>query len=66
MNEIKKAVCIIVALILLFSTATSIVEHIKQETVEGIRNPPSQPALLLSSGDGNMPGNISTHSEGVP
>jgi flagellar biosynthesis/type III secretory pathway protein FliH len=62
MNEIKKAVYLILALILLFSTATSIVEHIKQETVERIRNPPSQPSALLSSGNENVPGNISINS----
>ena len=49
-----------VAIILvLFPTATAIVEHIKQETVEK-GTLPSQPPALQSSGSEEMPGNLST------
>lgn len=49
-----------VAIILvLFPTATAIVEHIKQETVEK-GTLPSQPPALQRSGSEEMPGNLST------
>lgn len=57
LKKIKTGICLIVALIVFFSTASSIVEHIKQETVERMK-----PPVLLSISGEEIPGNISTDS----
>ena len=59
MKKTWAAIYLTVAIFLvLYPTATAIVEHIKQETVEK-GNPPSQPPVLQSSISEDMPGNIS-------
>ena len=60
MKKTRAVICLTVAIVLvLYPTATAIVEHIKAETVEKGKTP-SQPPALQSSRSEEMPGNIST------
>lgn len=59
MNKTRAVICLTMAIVLVFCpTATAIVEHIKQETVER-GTLPSKPPALENSGSEEMPGNIS-------
>jgi hypothetical protein len=57
MNGFLKALCLMVAIALLISTSVAIVEHIKQETVERMKE---KPPLQLSGDAEEAPENIST------
>jgi flagellar biosynthesis/type III secretory pathway protein FliH len=57
MNGFGKALCIMAAIALLISTSVAIVEHVKQETVERMKE---KPPLQLGGGAEEAPENIST------
>jgi hypothetical protein len=56
MNGFRKALCLIAAIALLISASVAIVEHIKSETVERMKE---KPPLQLSGAE-EAPENIST------
>jgi hypothetical protein len=66
MKMIKAMIYLTVALIVLFPTAVCIAEHIKQETVERMRNNTLQSSMPLGAGDGTPGDGSMDYTMGPP